>query len=204
VSIVPGRDVPEVPQEWVDAVNKAVNDANHEDLCHCDAWPDACKYYRAGQWDIGVDLDIAVGVLAPLIRERDCRRGDHWKRVAAEIERDRDRLLALLDQARTALAVAAERAVRLGCVGAAVDPAVHTPQRVTAHLGRLGWVRDGGGRIVELWRLPGCPDVCVTVPLLPDGPDYEKVLGFLVSDLARAHGVGATQVLNDIAEADDA
>ncbi len=70
MSIVPGRDVPEVPQEWVDAVNKAVNDANHKDLCHCDAWPDACPYYKPGQWDIGVDLDIAVGALEPLIRDR--------------------------------------------------------------------------------------------------------------------------------------
>lgn len=70
MSIVPGRDVPEVPQAWVDAVNKAINDANHDDLCGCAAWPDACRHYKPGQWDIGVDLDIAVGVLEPLIRER--------------------------------------------------------------------------------------------------------------------------------------
>lgn len=71
MSIVPGRDIPAVPDEWIDAVNAAVNDANHEALCACDGWPAACASgYRAGQWDLGVDLDIAVGVLEPLIRDR--------------------------------------------------------------------------------------------------------------------------------------
>lgn len=78
MSIVPGRDVPEVPQAWVDAVNKSVNDANHEDLCMCAAWPDACRYYKPGQWDIGVDLTIAVGVLELLMRQR----------IAEEIEQN--------------------------------------------------------------------------------------------------------------------
>ena len=69
MSIVPGRDVPEVPEEWTDAVNKAINDENHEDLCMCGGWPTACASgYKAGQWDFGVDLTIAVGVLEPLIR----------------------------------------------------------------------------------------------------------------------------------------
>lgn len=70
MSIVPGRDVPEVPQAWVDAVNKAVNDANHEDLCSSLHTLAECDSYKPGQWDIGVDLDIAVGALEPLIRER--------------------------------------------------------------------------------------------------------------------------------------
>lgn len=70
MSIVPGRDIPAVPAEWVDAVNKAINDAMHEDLCACDGWPDACRSYKPDQWDTGVSLDIAVGVLEPLIRER--------------------------------------------------------------------------------------------------------------------------------------
>ena len=70
VSVVPGRDVPAVPDEWVDAVNKAINDAMHEDLCNCRAWPDGCASYKPGTWDTGVSLDIAVGVLEPLIRER--------------------------------------------------------------------------------------------------------------------------------------
>lgn len=88
MSIVPGRDVHEVPQAWVDAVNKAVNDANHEDLCHCDAWPTACQWYTPGQWDIGVDLDIAVGVLWPLIRDRIVMdaRGPSKALVARQLE----------------------------------------------------------------------------------------------------------------------
>lgn len=70
MSIVPGRDVPAVPEAWVDAVNKAINDAMHEDLCNCDGWPEACRSYNPGTWDTGVSLDIAVGVLEPLIRDR--------------------------------------------------------------------------------------------------------------------------------------
>ncbi len=71
MSIVPGRDVPAVLGEWVDAVNAAINDANHEDLCMCDGWPDACASgYQSDRWDLGVSLTIAVGVLEPLIRER--------------------------------------------------------------------------------------------------------------------------------------
>ena len=71
MSIVPGRDVPAVPDEWVDAVNKAINDAYHEDLCMCDGWPDACASgYQSDRWDLGVSLTIAVGVLEPLLRER--------------------------------------------------------------------------------------------------------------------------------------
>lgn len=71
MSIVPGRDIPAVPDEWVDAVNKAINDANHEDLCACDGWPEACASgYQSDRWDLGVSLTIAVGVLEPLIRDR--------------------------------------------------------------------------------------------------------------------------------------
>ncbi len=70
MSIVPGRDVPAVPQEWVDAVNKRINDENHLDLCACDGWPEACCSYKPGLWDLGVSLDIAIGVLEPLIRDR--------------------------------------------------------------------------------------------------------------------------------------
>jgi hypothetical protein len=71
MSIVPGRDVPAVLGEWVDAVNAAINNANHEDLCLCDGWPDACvSGYQSDRWDLGVSLTIAVGVLEPRIRER--------------------------------------------------------------------------------------------------------------------------------------
>ena len=150
-------------------------------------------------------LDPGVRNLGSEIVADDAFRSEEWPRRSYALTRaDVEALLAHLDQARAALDRAAERAIRLGCVAAAIDPAVHTPERVTAHLGRLDWIREGGGRIAELWRQPGEQALRVTVPLIPDGSDYERVLGFLVSDVARAHGVGELQVLKDIAEAGDA
>lgn len=151
-----------------------------------------------------VEIGADVQTLSSGVYSEEFRSGE-WPRGVYALDRtDMDAVLALLDQARTALDRAAERAIRLGCVAAAIDPAVHTPERVTAHLGRLDWVREGGGRVAELWRQPGEQARRVTVPLIPDSPDYEKVLGFLVSDIARAHGVGELQVLHDIGEAGDA
>lgn len=118
-------------------------------------------------------------------------RGDHWKGVAIEMEQDRDRLLAELNRIR---------ALR---PAATISPAVHTPGRVLAYLHRLGWVREGGGRVAELWHLVGEPDKRVMVPLIPRAPDYAKVLRFLVSDLARVQGAGEDSVLAGI-EAEDA
>ena len=91
MSIVPGRDVPAVPDEWVEAVNARINDENHEDLCMCDGWPGACASgYRPGLWDIGVDLHIAVGVLEPLVRERIAAESSEPPRTewANRLERD--------------------------------------------------------------------------------------------------------------------
>lgn len=172
MSIVPGRDVPEVPQAWVDAVNKSVNDANHDDLCGCRLWPDAYPYYKPGQWDIGVDLTIAVGALTPLIRAQ----------IGAEL--------------------AAARSLRLDRPSQAVDPAAHTPARVLAYLRGLGWVREGGAEIAELWRDPESGQR-VTVSLHPNASDYAKTVGFLASDLATLRGTGELQILSEIAEAGD-
>lgn len=48
----------EIPDALLDAMaeaaDRAVGDANHADLCGCDDWPEACKYYSAGEWDSGV------------------------------------------------------------------------------------------------------------------------------------------------------
>ena len=68
MSIVPGRDIPEAPEGWIDAVNARINDENHDDLCGCRAWPGACPHYKPGQWDEGMVLHIAAAVLEPLIR----------------------------------------------------------------------------------------------------------------------------------------
>jgi len=70
MSIVAGRDIPEAPETWIDAANARINDENHDDLCGCRAWPDACPHYKSGQWDEGMVLHIAVAVLDPLIRAK--------------------------------------------------------------------------------------------------------------------------------------
>lgn len=175
MSIVPGRDVPEVPQEWVDAVNEAVNDANHDDLCACHLWPDACPYYKPGQWDIGVDLTIAVGALAPLIRAQ----------VGAEL--------------------AAARSLRLDRPSQAVDPAVHTPGRVRCYLKAHGWHLIAERETYDLWQLGHeqmASAVCV--PTKPQASDYCKRLGIAAGVLAREYGTGELQILAEIVEAGDA
>lgn len=48
--------------------NRAVNDANHEDLCMCDAWPKACVSsgnYFQGYWDSAA-LDTAIPAVLAL------------------------------------------------------------------------------------------------------------------------------------------
>ncbi|MFJ9029757.1 hypothetical protein ACIRQP_14735 [Streptomyces sp. NPDC102274] len=62
----------ELTAEQVDALaaagNRAVNDASHEDLCACDAWPEKClssgRYFQ-GYWDTGV-LDTAMPAVISL------------------------------------------------------------------------------------------------------------------------------------------
>lgn len=113
---------------------------------------------------------------------------DDWVNQIGKLRRQ-------LDQARS---------LRLAHPAGAVDPERHTPERVRAHLKRLGWVREGGGRVAELWHPVGAPGPRVTVPLIPTAPGYAKVLGFLVSDLAGLYGPGQLAVLADIAAAVDA
>lgn len=100
------------------------------------------------------------------------------------------------------------RRLRLASPSAAVDPAVHTPQRVRAYLAAGGWEVAEGGRVAELWRLVALPDRQVLVPLIPTAPDYAKVLGALATDLAERYSVGELGILADIAasgtEVDDA
>lgn len=175
MSIVPGRDVPEVPQEWVDAVNKAVNDANHEDLCACRLWLDACPYYKPGQWDLGVDLTIAVGALAPLIRAE----------IGAEL--------------------AAARSLRLATPSEAVDPAVHTPGRVRCYLKAHGWHLIAERETYDLWQLGHEQMAnAICVPTKPAASDYRKRLGITLGDLAQQYETGELQVLADIEAVGDA
>jgi len=129
-------------------------------------------------------------------------RSDEWPRGQYALDRaDMEAVLALLDETRAALAEA--RSLCLAHPADAVDPERHTPERVRAHLRRLGWVREGGGRVAELWHPAGTPEQRVTVPLIPTAPGYAKVLGFLVSDLADLYGPGQLVVLAAIEAAGD-
>jgi hypothetical protein len=177
VSIVPGRDVPAVPEAWVDAVNKAINDAMHDDLCHCDAWPDACASYKPGTWDTGVSLDIAVGVLEPLIRER----------IAPE------------------LALARTLRLEWPSIRASLNPEMHTPARTVAYLAAHGWVKHRERPGAEVWEHADSGGrVLVFVPLDTSYGDWDKRMAEMVSVLAECHSIGELGVLADIAEAGDA
>lgn len=94
------------------------------------------------------------------------------------------------------------RRYRLEHPADAVNPYVHTPQRVIAYLRSLGWVREGGAEIAEMWRHPDDPQRQVMLSLHPHAVDYARVTGFLASDIASSLGVGEAQVLADIAAAE--
>ncbi len=125
-------------------------------------------------------------------------RSEEWPRGFYALNRpDMEALLALLDQAREE--VTRVRSLRLDRPSQAVDPAVHTPAQVLAYLRELGWEREGGADIAELWRDP-VSGQRVTVSLHPDAPDYARRMGELASDLATLHGMGELQILAEIAE----
>lgn len=100
-----------------------------------------------------------------------------------------------LEDARTALANA--RSFRLVHPFMAVDPAVHTPERVGAYLAARGWRR----RVKEynFWDLDTRKTVFVHREATAS--DYASRTGLLVSDLASIYKTGELQVLADIAEA---
>jgi hypothetical protein len=168
VSIVPGRDVPAVPDEWVDAVNRRINDENHDDLCACDGWPDACRHYKPGLWDLGVSLDIAVGVLEPLIRARIAEEmaeqtklremGYRDGKFTMELDVAHEILFTLVEAARTTLGDA-ENYVELELKAQeSLDRYVLTIQRagkLTPHRARLNAEaeRDAAVRAAKLAEL---------------------------------------------------
>lgn len=58
----------------VAAGNLVVNNAVHEDLCHCDAWPETClstPHYFMGAWDVGGLADALPAVIALWEQMRD-------------------------------------------------------------------------------------------------------------------------------------
>ncbi len=140
------------------------------------------------------ELPAATRNLGGQIVYSDAFRSQEWPHKGYALTRaDLEAVLALLDQARS---------LRLARPADAVDPAVHTPERVRARLERLGWTWEGGGRVAEIWHPHADVDRKVAVALIPTAPDYAKVTGLLASDLAELYGVGELQVLAGIAAAE--
>ncbi len=91
------------------------------------------------------------------------------------------------------------RSHRIASPSKAVDPTVHTPERIAAYLIARGWRPRPGSR--NLWDLRD--EETVHVHHAATASDYLGRTGLLVSDLASAYGQGELQVLADIAEAGD-
>jgi hypothetical protein len=65
--------------------NRAVNDAVHEDLCHCDSWPEKCLSsggFFQGYWDLG-GLETAIPAVLGLWESM---RGGELARLQARAE----------------------------------------------------------------------------------------------------------------------
>lgn len=90
-------------------------------------------------------------------------------------------------------------AFRLAHPFMAVDPAVHTPERVAAYLTARGWQQRENER--GFWDLGD--DETVFVHRVATASDYAGRTGLLVSDLASIYKTGELGVLADIAEAGD-
>lgn len=119
-------------------------------------------------------------------------RSDEWPRNSYALSRpDVEAVLTLLDKARS---------FRLAAPSAAVDAAVHTPERVAAYLTARGWQQ----RATEptLWDSIDGRET-VHVHRVGKARDYKGRTGLLVSDLASIYGTGELQILADIAEAGD-
>jgi hypothetical protein len=116
-------------------------------------------------------------------------RSEEWPRNSYALSRpDMEAVLALLDHARS---------LRLASPYMAVDPAVHTPERVAAYLTARGWRQ----REAEpgFWDLGGLETVLVH--RVATASDYAGRTGLLASDLASIYKTGELQILADIAEA---
>jgi hypothetical protein len=134
-----------------------------------------------------------------LIVQRAGKLTPHQARRNAETERDT--ALAHLNQARALRIPAASLA-------GAVDPAVHTPDRVRAYLTGRGWrpvpgVRDwwqhdaftvvAGGEPVPFAKLYAPSDAA--------DPDYVPLISKCVCTLGDLYAIGGLRILADIAEA---
>jgi hypothetical protein len=93
--------------------------------------------------------------------------------------------------------LAIARSFRLAHPFMAVDPAVHTPERVAAYLTARGWQQRENER--GFWDLGD--DETVFVHRVATASDYAGRTGLLVSDLASIYKTGELGVLADIEEA---
>lgn len=97
------------------------------------------------------------------------------------------------------------RSLRLEQPSAAVDPWMHTPERVRAYLVARGWHLVAEREAYDVWQHGhGQPSAAVIVPTKPGASDYAKRLGIALGDLARHYDTGELQVLTDIEAAGDA
>jgi hypothetical protein len=103
-------------------------------------------------------------------------------------------LLMRLDAVQAELEQA--RSLRLAKPSEAVDPAVHTPERIAAYLTARGW--SPCDRLGPHWISDEHPDAVLHVHRVATAVDYPKRVGLLVSDLAEMDGAGELQVLADI------
>ncbi|MFF2189292.1 hypothetical protein [Streptomyces sp. NPDC058155] len=77
--------------------NRAVNDAVHEDLCACDAWPKECLSsggYFQGMWDMGgleTALPAVLGLWEGMRNDRHAAKVDELRAMVADLETQRDR-----------------------------------------------------------------------------------------------------------------
>lgn len=131
--------------------------------------------------------------------DKACARGDHWKRVAVEMEQDRDRL-ADLDLRARSLRIVARSLEPL------IDPAVHCPGRLRAYLAARGWVLHEQHPEASHWRhdtkIRRGWEAQHSLVLMLDSTrfsDYAQRMAETAVDMADFEGVGELQVLADIA-----
>ncbi|NUS83624.1 MAG: hypothetical protein HOY75_12985 [Streptomyces sp.] len=102
------------------AGNRVVNDAVHEDLCWCEAWPKACLSsgnFRMGDWDMA-GLETALPAVLALWEQMRGGEMDRLRARIAELEAERHVTNEALDDAvgelRTSYAERARRETHPG------------------------------------------------------------------------------------------
>lgn len=85
--------------------------------------------------------------------------------------------------------------VRLANPSAAVDPDVHTPERVAAYLRGLGYRLLAAFETFDVW---GDDDIQVIVPLATER-EYRHRVGLLATALANEYDTGELGILTAIA-----